>query len=93
MKLEMDSQNVNVLIPRWDMPYNVKLFISFVTFKESRTYYKAFEDELNRHMLTDFSVLLPVDENNKPNWEYMNNFIESIKIKSQNRIDIFKSKY
>ncbi len=84
------SQNVNVLIPRWEMPYNVKLFISFVIFKESRTYYKAFEDELNRHMSTDFSIMLPVDKDDNPDWKYMEQYIEAIQQKSQNKIDTLK---
>ena len=81
------SQNVNVLIPKWDMPFNVKLFIAFVIFKESRTYYKAFEDELNRHMMTDFSILLPVDVNGNPDWRYMDDYIKKIEEKSKKRIN------
>lgn len=84
------SQNVGVLIPKWDMPYNVKLFISFVIFKEAQTYYKAFEDELNRHMSTDFSILLPIDSDEVPDWDYMEKFIDNIKKKSKNKIDILK---
>lgn len=82
------SQNVNVLIPKWDMSDYVKRFISFVIFKESRTYYKAFEDELNRHMTTDFSILLPVDNAGIPDWAYMEKYMKSIEEKAQKRIDV-----
>ena len=85
------SQNVNVLIPRWDMPDYVKRYISFVIFKESRTYYKAFEDELNRHMTTDFSVLLPIDDAGIPDWAYMEEYIKLIEEKAQKRIDILSN--
>jgi len=85
------SQNVNVLIPRNDMSLNVKLFISFVIYKESRTYYKAFEDELNRHIKTDFSILLPIDDNGNPNWLYMEKCVENIQRTSQLKIDCFKN--
>lgn len=85
------GQNVNVLIPKWDMPDSVKRFVSFVIFKESRTYYKAFEDELNRHMTSDFSVLLPTDDFGNPNWTYMEEYVKSIEYKAQERINIFSS--
>lgn len=72
------SQNVVVLIPQWDMPNEVKNFISTMIFKESRTHYKAFVDELNRHIKTDFSFYLPVDSNNEPDWEYMGSYMKNI---------------
>lgn len=73
------SQNVNVLIPNWNMSENIKLFIATMIFKEGRTFYKAFIDELNRHIKTDFSILLPVDNKGIPDWLYMENFIETKK--------------
>ena len=48
-------------------------------FKESQTYYKAFVDELNRHIMTDFSILLPIDKDENPDWDFMDNLIENIK--------------
>lgn len=70
------SQNVNVLRARKDISFNCKLFISTMIFKESQLYYKAFENELNRHVNKGFSILLPVDKNGDPDWGYMENFIE-----------------
>ena len=81
------SQNVNVLIPRWEMSFYVKKFISLIIFKESRTYYKAFEDELNRHMTTDFSILLPVDSEGIPNWTYMEEYMKNVEDVAQRKID------
>lgn len=71
------SQNVVVLIPRWDMPFGVKQFIATMVFRESRLYYKAFIDELNRHIKTDFSFYLPVDAAGKPNWAYMDEYMQA----------------
>ncbi len=73
------SQNVVVLKPKFDMTDNVKRFIATMIFKEWRTYYKAFVDELNRHVKTDFSILLPVDSNWNIDWNYMDNFMENKK--------------
>lgn len=85
------SQNVNVLIPKWNMSDNVKRYISFVIFKESRTYYKAFEDELNRHMTTDFSILLPIDDAETPDWVYMETYIKTVEQKAQERINLLSN--
>ena len=70
------SQNVVVLMPKWDMPFVVKQFIATMIFKESRTYYKAFIDELNRHIKTDFSFYLPVTPEGIPDWDFMAKYMQ-----------------
>ena len=59
------------------MPFGVKQFIATMIFRESRLYYKAFIDELNRHIKTDFSFYLPVDASGKPNWAYMDEYMQA----------------
>ena len=85
------SQNVNVLIPNNEISYNTKLFISIMIFKESRTYYKAFIDELNRHIKTDFSILLPVNDDKQIDWEYMENYIKDIKENTLNKLELLSN--
>ena len=65
------SQNVAVLTPKWNMSNEIKRFIGTMVFKESQTHYKAFVDELNKHIKTDFSFYLPITKNNEPDWKYM----------------------
>ena len=60
-------------------------------FKESRTYYKAFIDELNRHIKTDFSILLPVNDDKQIDWEYMENYIKDIKENTLNKLELLSS--
>lgn len=84
------SQNVVVLIPKWDMSFEVKQFISAMIFKESRLYYKAFVDELNRHIKTDFTFLLPVEADNKPDWKYMEQYIKNMIDVSEKVIEDFE---
>ena len=72
------SQNVVVLIPKWDMSFEVKQFIATMIFRESRSYYKAFIDEFNRHIKTDFSFYLPVDDAGKPDWGHMEEYMRSV---------------
>jgi len=47
-------------------------------------HYKAFVDELNRHMKTDFTILLPVTSDNKPDWDYMEKYMQMIEQKTKN---------
>lgn len=72
------SQNVNVLIPQWDMPYYCKQYIASMVFREGRLHYKAFIDELNRHMKKDFTIPLPVDSNENIDWDYMEEYMKKI---------------
>lgn len=72
------SQNVIVLIPNKHMTDNIKRFIATMIFKTSRSKYKAFVDELNRHIKTDFEIYLPVDANSEPNWQYMEDYMRPI---------------
>ena len=50
-------------------------------FREGRQRYKAFIDELNRHMRTDFSILLPVTSSGRPDWDYMGKYMRIIEQK------------
>lgn len=81
------SQNVNVLIPKHPISDHCKRFIATMIFREGRLHYKAFIDELNRHMKTDFSILLPVTSDNTPDWDYMDNYMRKVEKKAQNVIN------
>ena len=76
------SQNVNVLIPKHKMSYYCKKYIATMIFKEGRLHYKAFIDELNRHMKTDFTILLPVDEKKNIDWGYMEQYMKNAERKA-----------
>ena len=77
------SQNVIVLIPKEDLSEDVKLFIATCIFKESRLHYKAFVDELNRHVKKDFSFPLPVNEFGEPDYCFMDNYIKQLRKKEK----------
>jgi putative S-cspCI len=81
------SQNVIVLEPTWNMSKNIKEFLKTIIFKEAQLYYKAFDDELNRHIKTDFSIPLPVNNTGTPNWEYMENYIKNLEKKVKEKIE------
>ena len=80
------TQNVDVLIPKFDMSDYVKKFISIVVFRESQLHYEAFVNELNRHIKTDFAIKLPVDLFGHPDWQYMDKYISSIQQAQKKRV-------
>ena len=80
------SQNVVVLSPKEDISFYAKEFICAVIFKEGNTHYKAFIDELNRHIKTDFIIKLPVDFQGKPNYEYMHKYMVGLLNKTKNKL-------
>lgn len=85
------SQNVVVLIPQKNISLNSKHFICSVIFKEGQTHYKAFIDELNKHIKTDFTIKLPVNVYNEIDYEYMDKFIDNIKDNVLNRFQLFQN--
>lgn len=87
------SQNIVVLKPKVSMSFYQKQFIATMIFKEGRRKYKAFVDELNRHIKTDFSFYLPViNETNNIDWSYMERFMKQQNIKAEQNYSFFKKK-
>lgn len=85
------SQNVIVLKPRHQMSDNIKRFIATIIFKESRLHYKAFIDELNRHIKTDFEIRLPIVSNGEPDWQYMDNYMKNIMDHTEKTFSVLQS--
>lgn len=80
------SQNVCVLIPKWEMSIYCKRFISTMITCEGQRRYKAFVDELNRHIKTDFSILLPVTSSGEPDWNLMEQYMRQVELQVKNSI-------
>ena len=73
------AQNVAVMKPKYkEMSIAVNNFISGLVRYESSVKYYAFGRELNTHIRTDFDVKLPVDSNNNPDWQFMEDYIKSL---------------
>lgn len=84
------SQNVNVLIPRHEMSDYSKQYIATMVFREGRIHYKAFVNELNCHMKTDFTIPLPVKDDGSIDWEYMDSYMKNLKQISLERLKILQ---
>lgn len=80
------SQNVVVLIPQQEMSWYAKQYIATMVFREGRLHYKAFLDELNRHVKRDFTILLPITKVNQPDWAYMERYMQEIEKETNTRL-------
>ncbi len=80
------SQNVVVLIPKEDITFEAKQFISSAIFKESQNNYRAFIKELNAHIKRDFEIKLPTTASGKLDYTYMSNYMRAIKEKSEKKL-------
>lgn len=91
------SQNVIVLIPKQELSLETKLFIATTIFKESQLHYKAFLDELNRHIKKDFRIILPStieDGVIVPDFKVMHEFFSKILLRQKDNLNsIVTQKY
>lgn len=72
------SQNVCVLhTDNNNISYYVKQFI-ITTITASCHNYKAFVDELNRHIRKDFIIKLPITSDGEPDYKYMEEYMKKI---------------
>lgn len=72
------SQNVCVLhTDNNNISYYVKQFI-ITSITASCNNYKAFVDELNRHIRKDFNIKLPITSDGKPDYKYMEEYMKKI---------------
>ena len=84
------SQNVNVLIPKHPMSDKCKRFIGTIIFREGQLHYKAFSDELNRHMKRDFSIPLPALPDGTPDFTYMDTFMRKREKQAARYVDTYR---
>lgn len=88
------AQNVAVLQEKVPLSDHVKLFIATLIRNECKIKYQAFGRELNSHFRKDFTIKLPVKENENgfviddtyefsddgfiPDWEWMDEYMKSL---------------
>lgn len=70
------SDDVNVLYPKFEMNAYIALFLTTVIRKEKYRYNYGRKWHLDRMRAS--KILLPIDENKKPNWKLMENYIKSL---------------
>lgn len=72
------SQNVVVLIPPEHVGLYGRLFASSSIYASATSRYKAFSDELNRHVKSDFTFMLPATPDGEPDWAYMEQYMKDV---------------
>lgn len=72
------SQNVVVLIPPKHVGLYGRLFASSSIYASATSRYKAFSDELNRHVKSDFTFMLPATPDGEPDWAYMEQYMNDV---------------
>lgn len=82
------SQNVAVLMPKNEQSVYVLRFIASVI-SHSVLYgkYKAFTEELNKHIKTDFVISLPVTSEGNPDFEFMDMYMQDIMKESETSLE------
>lgn len=82
-KTALDT-HVTALIPREDLSSSNLLYISKVIEKQREKFSHGYS--LNNSRLYNQKIMLPIDENGDPYWNYMNNFIKKIKKENVEKI-------
>lgn len=80
------SQNVIVLIPKDNISFAAKLFVATIIHKESDMHYQAFVRELNKYIKKDFSIKLPTTKDGNPDWDYMEQYMQSVMTASRKEV-------
>jgi hypothetical protein len=70
------SDHVELLKPRFNMNKYIALFIKTIFMKGAYKY--AYGRKFNQERIKNTKLLLPVDKNNNPDWQYMENYIKSL---------------
>ncbi len=78
------SQNVVVLIPKFNLSFLCKQFIATVIFRESQNNYQAFIKELNAHIKRDFVIKLPIKSKDSIDFDFIELYMTKIKMQAEN---------
>jgi len=70
------SQNVAVLQPKSQLDSGILLFLARLIEKECNQRFVAFGRELNKHIKRDFTINLPLLEEDKPNWTEIDSVVK-----------------
>ncbi len=72
------AQNIAVIRFKENVSYLSKLYLCQIIKFEVKNKFRAFGRELNRHIKSDFSVELPVNDEGAPDWGFMEKFMKSL---------------
>lgn len=80
------SDHVEKLIPKFNLTEEVALFIVTILNETRLNYGYGYEDKRSQTALKKEVIPLPADENNNPDWKYMENYIKHLMMISKNKL-------
>lgn len=80
--------HVTALIPKIELPQHTLLFLARCISHQKDKFSHGYS--LNNQRLNAQKIMLPIDENGQPNWQFMENFMRQIE---QNKIQILLKYY
>lgn len=80
------TDDVNVLYPKFEITPNIARFLCVVIYKLGLKY--AYIDKWTAEKMSNTIIKLPATTDNKPDWEYMENYMQSIESKVNNDISL-----
>lgn len=75
------AQNIAVIQFKENISYLAKLYLCQIIKFEVKNKFRAFGRELNKHIKTDFKIELPVNSDGCPDWQFMEEYISSLRYK------------
>jgi hypothetical protein len=70
------TDDVNVLYPKFNLNPHIAIFLC--TLLPTEKYRWGFGRKWDREMMLESTIKLPVNQENKPDWRYMENYIKSL---------------
>ena len=78
------SDDVNVLYPKFNMNFNIAMFLIPVLKAAGRKY--AFIDKWKKEDMEKDCIMLPTDDDMNPDWAYMENYIMALENTAQQKL-------
>ncbi len=79
------SDDINVLYPKFPLTRNIAMFLIPILKKKGQNY--AFIDKWNKDAMEKDTIKIPVKPNGIPDFEYMNRFIETLALHTQQNLN------
>lgn len=68
--------DINILIPKFDLTAHIAMFLNVVIRKEQFRF--NYGRKWGKEKMLNHKIKLPVDKNNQPDWQFMENYIKSL---------------
>lgn len=84
------SDHVEKLIPKFNLTENIGNFIATILNTSAKTLGYAYNKKRSQQALKAEQITLPVDNNGKPDWQYMEIYMKNIMEESENKLSMLE---